>query len=279
MNAVLSHPAFQSAVAPFAVSLVLAALLRHAGARWQGLAILAGWLAVVGLAVGFQLEPLTSTRKLILAGAVLPLLTPSLEWTPLGLRSRLGVMVLAALLAILWILWPVLARSEFTEVLPKAAGLLGYVAFVVLSFGLLALKGRESLGAAGLALALGTGGAAMLGASALYGQLGLALAAACGGLILSGLLRRNLAAQGQMTAMGLAIPLSFIGAAGTVYADLTTWVLPSLALVPIVAWAAWFPLQNIRSPWGRMTAVSLAALLPALLAIWTSWQTSGEMIY
>jgi hypothetical protein len=279
MASILAHPAFQSAVAPFAASLLMALLLRRAGVRWQGLAVLAGWLAVVGLAVGFQFEPLTSTRKIVLLSVLLPVLALGLEWSPLTIRTRLAVLAGLACAAMLWILWPVLARTGLAEALPQAAGLLAYVVFVVLAFGLLARNRVEPLGGAALAMSLGTGGAAILGASALYGQLGFALAAASGGLILPWLMRPHLPVLGSMAAMAVAIPLAFIGAAGIVYADLSWWVLPCLALVPVAARLGWKFIGNMESVWGRMILVTLAGLLPALLGVWISWQSSGDMIY
>jgi hypothetical protein len=128
-------------------------------------------------------------------------------------------------------------------------------------------------------LSLGTGGAAMLGASALYGQLGFALAAATGGLILPWLIRPHLPALGLMTAMAVAIPLAFIGAAGIVYADLSWWVLPCLALVPLAVRVGWKPINNMESAWGRMILITLGGIVPALLGLWVSWQSSGDMIY
>jgi hypothetical protein len=279
MESILSHPAFQSAIAPFAASLLVALVLRRAGSRWQGFAILAGWLAVVGLAMGFQFDPLTSTRKIVLLSAILPLIALVLEQPPLEARTRSSVMAGLSAAAMLWILWPVLARAGLAEALPQAVGLLTYVVFVVLAFGRLARGRVEPLGGTALALSLGTGGAAILGASALYGQLGFALAAASGGLILAWLIRPHLSALGSMAAMAVAVPLAFIGAAGIVYADLSWWVLPCLALVPVAVWVGWKPIGNMKSVWGRMILVTLAGLIPALLGVWISWQSSGDMVY
>jgi hypothetical protein len=279
MQSVLSHPAFQSAVAPLVAALVVALILWRAGSRWQGLALMAGWLAVVGLAVGFQFEPLTSTRKIVLLSLLLPLFALGLEWSPLTAKARSAVMVALAAASMLWIVWPVLARGGVTAALTLALGLLAYVAWTVVTFGQLARRPVELLGAAGLALAMGTGGAAMLGASALYGQLGFALAAAMGGLILPWMLRPHLTGLGQMSAQAVAVPLAFIGAAGIVYADLSWWVLPCLALVPVAVWGTWKPISKLGAVWGRMIIATLAGLLPALLGVWISWQSSGDMVY
>ena len=64
MNDLLQNPAIQAGVIPFVVSLIAAAVLSRS--RLTGLALVAGFAAVVGLTIGFTFESLTSTRKLVL---------------------------------------------------------------------------------------------------------------------------------------------------------------------------------------------------------------------
>src|SRR4051812_50124685 len=59
----LGHPAVQAGALPFAVALVVAAAL--ARTRFVALAQIAGFVACTTLAIGWSLESLTSTRKLV----------------------------------------------------------------------------------------------------------------------------------------------------------------------------------------------------------------------
>jgi hypothetical protein len=88
MQALLAHPAFQAAVAPFLVTLVLALFLRRWGLVWQGLALIAGLLVTVWLTTGLSLQPLTSTRKIILCSLGLPFLALLVGFQRFGWLGR-----------------------------------------------------------------------------------------------------------------------------------------------------------------------------------------------
>lgn len=276
MNALLSNPAVQSALAPLLCSLIVALLLKKAGAVWQGMAIVAGLLAAILLTTGISFQPLTSTRKIVLCSLVLPF--TALLWGRLSQQRAVQASLLAAVLALaaLWIVWPVLARLEGAEWWLTTARLVLYAAMI--GVGLL-WTGNGTLqreGGAILALALGTGAATLLAASALYAQLSFAVAAATGGLLLVVLLRRESGGLGLLAMYAAALPLALLGAAATVYAKLPPLALLGLAFVP---WFLLLPLPQAANPWLRTAQNTLVAFLPALLAIWLAWQAEGDIAY
>jgi hypothetical protein len=276
MDSLLANPVFQSAVAPLLVSLGLAMALWRAEARWQGLAIAGGFLAALWLITGLSVTPLTSTRKIVLASLVLPLLALTLELlAALKPKLRLAILAVLADTVLIWVLWPVLRRMEWGPAVLETAALGLYVAWLIVATGLLAAR-TERLGSAALALAIGTGGSAFIAASALYAQLGFALAAATGGLLLRWLIWPNQVGLGLAAAMAAAVPLALLGAAGTVYTQLPWTVLCCLALIPL---AALIPVMGGGSRWLRVPLMTVIALLPALPALWLAWRAAGDVIY
>lgn len=275
MQDLLAHPAVQSAAAPLMVSLILAALLWRASARWQGLAIVAGFVTSVVLITGYPLLPLTSTRKIILASLALPLLALASEFLLKKPIARIVMITLITATALPWIIWPVLSRMEMGEALPLAAGLMLYVAW---SVGIFIAWGNspERTGSAALAMAIGTGAAAMIGASALYGQLGFAVAAAMGGLLLRWMIAPGRNGFGIAAAVAVAVPVALIGAAATVYAKLPWTALPWLALIPF---AARIPVVPRSSRWLRVPLMTVISALPALPALWLAWRAAGDVMY
>jgi hypothetical protein len=276
MQALLANPAFQSAVAPLLCSFILALLLRKAGVAWQGLAIVAGLLTTILLTTGLSFSPLTSTRKIILCSLVLPfaaLLVERVSRHRLVVAITLGVLLA---LAALWVVWPAMARQEGMEFWLTGARVALYAAAI--GAGLMwvgnGIQARE--GGSVLALAIGTGAAAMLAASALYAQLAFAVAAAMGGLLLVTLLGRGEAGLGRLSLFAAALPLGLLGSAATVYAQL-----PALALLSLV-WVPWFtliPLPQAANHWLRAAQTTLMAMVPAIPAVWLAWQSAGAIAY
>ncbi len=275
MESFLAQPPVQSALAPFVASLVLAVALLRAPARWQGLAIVAGLLLAVLLILGPALTPLTSTRKIVVASLGLPLLAMALDLSPLRWRTGVGIVVFAAVLALLWVLWPVLMRGAPGEAVLLGGGLALYVAALLMVFARLGQCCARLAGAA-LGVAVATGVAAVLAASALYGQLAFALAAAVGGLTALRLWRPGLEGGagcfGLGGAMAVAVPLALLGASASVYARLPVMALPLLALSPLLALA---PLATQRPAWLRVVVAGLLSLAPSAGAVYLTWQAAG----
>jgi hypothetical protein len=302
MQALLAHPAFQAAVAPFLVTLVLALFLRRWGLVWQGLALIAGLLVTVWLTTGLSLQPLTSTRKIILCSLGLPFLA-----LLVGFLNRRATQILPGLLAALllavaaiWVAWPVLSRQHGWALWAMAGQVAVYAA--VVGGALLSLTGGRMFaneggrsdasltagarfaqqGGAILALAIGTGAAAIIGASALYGQLAFAVAASTGALLLAALLfwqwksEESVANLQPMALLAAAVPLGLLGAAASIYAKLPAIALLFLACAPLVVR---IPLVSAANPWLRLTLATLLASVPVVPALWLTWQAAGPVSF
>ena len=279
MEALLAQPPVQSGLAPFVAGLLTAALLLRADPRWQGLAVVAGLLLAVLLIVGPAVTPLTSTRKIVLASLGLPLLALALDTPSIVSRVRTAVVVLGAVAALLWVLWPVLLRRETSDVLLLGGGLALYVVALLLIFERLG-HDCARLAGAGMGLALATGAATLIAASALYGQLAFALAAALGGLTALRWFRPGMpageACLGPACAVAVAVPLALLGAAASVYARLPFTTLPLLALAPALAL---IPLATQRPAWLRIVVAGASTLPPSAIAIYLSWRAAGDIAY
>ena len=292
MQALLTNPAIQAAVAPFVVALLVALLLQRIRLPWLGLAIIAALLTTIMLTTGLAFQPLTSTRKIILGSLFLPFTVLLME----SLRARLpgtayrwhsiitilvptGFVVAAAN----WIIWPVLRRQEMSEAWPMLLGVSLYVSAICLAFLVLARvklpEKSASQGASALMLGLGTGVTSMIAASALYAQLAFAVTAAVGSLISIGLFTRSREGVGQLSSFSLfaaAVPLALLGASATVYAQLPGWVLLCLVTVPLFSW---WPSLRVERPWLRLIFTNFMALLPVILATWIAWKIAGPVSF
>jgi hypothetical protein len=292
MQALLANPAFQGAVAPFLVALMLAWPLRRRWPLGQGLALMAGLLMTVWLTTGLSFQPLTSTRKIILCSLLIPLSAPllsmlgrqvSLRWLPALLTS-----VILAVAAV-WVAWPVLHRQEGWALWAMAGQVIAYAA--VIGGSILCLLPAPTThgdahqpfaqqGGAILALALGTGAASVIGASALYGQLAFALAAATGALLLAALIlhKREAPMEGlhPMALLAAALPLGLLGAAASIYAKLPVAALLFLAFVPIIVR---LPVITAPNLWLRLALTTLLAAVPLIPALWLTWRAAGPISF
>ncbi len=270
MQALMTNPAIQSGVIPFAVALLMGLLGRRLGWYWAGLALLAGFVATVYVTVGFQFQPWTSTRKIIALGfgaAALGLLLDVYPWS----RRWLPVALLfVAAVAALWLIWPVLQRREGTDAWLLGAGSLLYGGWCAAAMESLRSRPVHAVAAA-VALGFGTGAVTLLGASALLGQLGLALGAAAGALGLLVTFLRN-TEVGSLAMLPAGVLLGLIGVSGHVYAKAPWYSLALLALVPVCARV---PLSPQWSRWLQAAAALLLAAAPAGIAAWLVWRVAG----
>lgn len=268
MQDLLANPAFQGGVAPFIVGLVTALVLSRFGWVWMGLAVVAGFFTAVALVTGITFSPLTSTRKIIFLALVAGGLGLVREVLPLKDRFVGVVLFAAAAAAALWVAWPALAYKDewLARFFWGGWGAL-YVGLMAAAFdGLRPQTGRAA--AAALTFGLGTGGAALLGASALLGQLGLATGMAAAGIFVVLLL------VGGRTGAALTLPAGVVGGllgyAATVYAQLPWYALAMLALVPFVARVP-VPVS------GRLQTLLVAVIagVPAAIAVFITWSKAG----
>ncbi len=234
LDAWLNNPLFQSAIAPFTIAFVVALLLRPLGGWVAGLGFAAAFYTAVYMIVGFQFMPLTSTRKLLLAGLGAVAIGLLIELLPRFVdKVRPWLLGAAAAGAALWMIWPMVLRREGMELWLLAIPATAYAAWLVGGVDTLRDKPVATIVAC-LALGIGTGVSALLGSSALLGQLGGAVAAAVGAYTLVFLIRGEFAPRGGFS---VPIPLlcALIGIASVVFARLPWYSLLPLVLVPVLA--------------------------------------------
>lgn len=261
----LTHPAFQSGVAPFvSASLMLLGAYRS---RWIGLCVTAGFVTVVALAVGFSFEPLTASRKLVLLvvaaaalGAASDLAVKRARWHTLALTLLAGA-------GAVWMVAGVLRQQDAARVMLYAAGSSAYFIWLVISVN---AQQADSLraGAGGLALGVASGGAAILGASALLGQMGIALGAACTAYLLAQFVAGRRLACGRIFTLPVAVLSAAIGVAGVLLGQLPWYALPLLAVLPFVAAIPLPAITRLRLELALRVAMATGAAAMSLLIIW-----------
>ena len=252
----LGNPIVQSSLLPLAAGLLCAAVLYPL--RLEGLAAFAGFLAAV-LAIGnFAFEPLTVTRKIVVLGGAAAILGAMFD---LAIKpARLSAPVLGAIsgAAALWVFAAVLGQKIPLEAVTLGAGVVALTAWLVTATVALHYDSARA-GAAGLALGLGAGVSAALGASALIGQYGMALGAACGGFLLLLMILGPRVSAGISLTLTASVLAALLSAGAVLLAQLHWASLGALALVPVFV-----RLPLPRSPlWMKPVLASAYALLPA----------------
>jgi len=276
MNTLLSNPAIQSGIIPLIVAFVSAFLLKRFGGSWPGLAFAIAYYISVYLAAGFQFYPFTSTRKILMLGIIAIVLGVVIDAGKFRLKNLFGIIFFLGAIATLWVIWPVLARQEGISFILMAIPSLIYVGW--LTAGCHQIRHRpEQSAMIALALGLGTGISAILGASALVGQLGIAIGAISGAFLLLHLVNQKIQTGSTfMLPVGLLSGLLGIGA--VIFASL-----PWYCLLPLVA----IPLTSYIQLPGQLTKLKLLLLLAAftlpfpIIAIVLTWvaTNSSESMY
>lgn len=264
----LIHPVVQGAILPFLAGLAASALL--APLRLGGLAAVAGFATAVYLVVGFEFTPMTTIRKVMLLGFVAPLLGVVSDFGFKATRITAPFFALLSAAASVWVFLAVLRQKELAQAVMVGGGLAVYVAWLV-GFTLALRDEPVRAGAAGLALGLGTGVAAVLAASATLGLYAMALGSASGAFLLVQTL------TGKRTFAGIAFTLTagllagLLGAATYHLAQLPWYALPVMAIVPL---AARVPVPARWPVWGQIVAISALALAVAAVSCYLVWESS-----
>lgn len=267
MQELLNHPAVQGGLAPFVVALIVAELMQRM--RLSGLAIIAGFAVTVYLVGDFSIMPLTAARKIVLlgllsAGLALPLTLLNPRW----LRPLLAV---AGGGAAVWMLLRILQQQEMTHMLLWGTGCALYVGWLVFWFD--DLNGASvRAGSAGMALGLGTGAAALFGASALLGQFSLALGAAAGAYLLIQMLTNSPLPCGRSFTLPLSLIAGLSGCLAVLSAELPWYTLPVLGMIPL---AAKIPLPAKQLLWLQSVLLSVVTLTFAAGAVYLTWRVAG----
>jgi len=276
MEQILNRPELQSAVAPFVIALLVYFGLRKVSAQAWLWAVCAAFLVSALLINGVTVTPLTGTRKIILlvlisflAAALLPRLLPRIN-------LQRAVTAGAAVLALLWVFWAVLARMEAGAIALFLAGSIGLALWLLFLFDRLAHNDAR-LHAAGFSLLLGVGLAATAAASALLGQLALALSTASAGAFLGWVLFANKddaeAAHASITTLPYVLAPLLLGLAAVIFARLPWYALLALAAIPLAV--SLLPLK----PDSRFLSALLSSLPGLVIAIavgfWI-WQSGSS---
>lgn len=266
MEELLSNPAVQGGVAPFLAGLV--ATLVFMRLRLAGLAVVAGFLTCTYFVSGFHVSPLTVTRKIVLLAIAAPVIGVLIDFAFKPNPMAAGLLGLAAAAGALWTFWPVIAAKPAAE-----AWRLGAIA--ALSVGFMVAFGQRVLapdavraGAAGLALGLGVGVAAIFGASAALGLQGIAVAAASGAFLLPQMVRGRKIFAGATFTFPAMLTAGLIAAAAMVLAQLPWFAVAALAVVPV---GAGLPVPGRAPVWLQAVLCSLYAFIIAGAACVLAW--------
>lgn len=269
MNELLDNPAVQAGVIPALVGLVAGvALLRT---RFLALVPVAALAAVVTLALGWSMEPLTTVRKVVLcalAAGVLALVFDALALAPGRLLRAL--LALAAAGAALWVGSRALAQLEGSALWLRGLLLALLGAAIVSSFVATAGDALKSLAAASV-LGFAAGFLALLGASGSQAFMGIGIGAACGVAVLLQMARGR-APETRF----LLLPVLAFAALAPMVAHLTgglTWL--ALLPLPFVAPAAALFKAPDKPVWQQALLSGLPALVPALVALALAWFRVG----
>lgn len=266
MQELLNDPAFQGGVAPLAVGLVIAAVLMRV--RLAGLAAAGGFLTATYLMASLGFSPLNATRKIFLLAIVAPALGMIADFVLKPNRAIGPLLAVFFALASVWVFWSVLVQRPIGEAIALGAGV---AVFVLWTVGFTVAIQAEALrtGSTGLALGLGTGIGAILGASAVFGLFGIALAAGTGGFLLVAIIYGKRITGGTTLALSVSVISSLIGAGALVLANAPWWSLAMLALVPL---AARLPVPERAPAWLQAVVVSLYTLAIAAAYCVLAWK-------
>ena len=280
MTDLLNDPFVQSSLLPLLLGGLAVGALRLIGGVWFGrllapagitVAFLAVFLLVVGLPA---LPPPSSMGKLFWAAAAGLALGVGVDALKLSRRAASVPVALWLAVSLGWIAWPALDT-------PAAVG----AVLVLLALGAwVAFAGSAARTASGqpvapaavlLALALAVGVTALIGSSASIAQMGLALTAATGGFLLwNWPVERHVWGGSGRVALGLAVLLAAILVLFTQSEGATLLLaLPALLAEPL---RRRLPIAETGfGPALASAAVTVLAVLPALVAIAAAWLLTG----
>lgn len=269
MQELLNHPAIQAGLSPFLAALVAAELFQRI--KLSGLAVIAGFAVTVYLASDFSIEPLTASRKIVLLGLISAALGLLLSLLRLSWIRLLLTVIGGA--ASVWVAQRILQQQSPASALLWAAGCATYVAILVWSMDAIEHDPLRSASAA-TALGFGTGGTALIGASALLGQFGLALGSAAAAHLLIQLISNRPLPAGRAFTLPLAVVAGLTGCIAVLSAQLPWYALPMLATIPVAAWLLPLPKQSHRIQGMLLTLLNFAL---AGGAIYLAWRAAGDV--
>lgn len=275
MNTLLDDPMVQAGVAPFAVALLVAAVLSRLGGRslatlpW--LALAAALATTLTLSTGINFTPLTASRKVLLLVLLAPFAGLALDLAGQRWHALPALLTALAALSVAWVFFSVLSQAEGAQGWITGGG----VALFVAALAALVLRLRDdgvATGAATLGLGAAVGVSAILSAS--LGTLMNGLAVGMGGaaLLLLQLLAGRPIVAGYAGALTTALAAALFAAGTFLLAELRWPVLVALLAVPVVAG---LQLAPERAPRVQLVLRGLATVASALLPIAAAWLLTG----
>jgi hypothetical protein len=269
LQELLNNPAVQAGFAPFLVALITAELFQRV--KLSGLAIIAGFAVTVYLASNFSIDPLTASRKIVLLGLISAALGLLLSLMRLSWFSLLLPILGGA--AAVWVVLRILQQHPPQTALLWGASCAAYVAILIWSMDKIENDPLRSASAA-TALGMGTGGAALVGASALLGQFGLALGSAAAAHLLIQMISNRTLPAGRIFTLPLALIAGLTGCVAVLSADLPWYALPILSAIPVAAWLIPLPKQSMRI---QIVLLTLLTFAIAGGAVFATWRVAGDV--
>ncbi len=271
MNELLSNPVVQVGVAPllaaFVLALIVAILLRPL--QLGGLAVVAAFLTTMYFVSGLTFTPLTVTRKILVLSIAAPVVGVIADFVFKPTRLGVTVLVACAAAGALWAFWPVLAQKPAAEGWLLGVSAVAAIAFIVGFTQAFLVADAVRAGAAGLALGLGTGIAAILGATASYGLYGIALGAGAGAFLLPQMITGKKSFAGATFTLTASLTAGLVAAGAMILAKLPWYSVLVLALVPV---GAWLPVPARAPVWVQAVLLSLYGFMIAGAACALAWR-------
>jgi len=274
MEDLLAHPAIQGGIAPFVAALILSLVFLRVNLL-AGFILVAGFAIMVMMSTGFSFSPLTSTRKLSLCVLLIPVIAFLLHFSVKNSEHILKISYGLIALAIVWILWPVIMRHSFAEVLIPVVGYIIYAAWMMSMFVRMSELPGITAGTSAFATCMTIGGVALIGASALLGQMGIAFGSAAAAFLLVQLLFQRDDLAGITFTMTSGLMTALLLPAAIVYAKVPWVVLPIVALIPLIAM---YPFEDERLIWRNTISLLAIIALPAGLALYLTWKSAGALL-
>ena len=270
MESFLSNPAVQGTLAPFVAGLVVAIVLGRFGLA--GLAVAAGFGVCAYLLNGLAFAPLTATRKIILVTLAAAAIGVVVDGIARSSRTIGIALALGSGVAAIWVFWSVLSQRP-----PQEAAAFGALAAIAVA-ATVWLNHRLAdapvrAGAAALALGVGGGIAAILGASATYGLYGIAIGAGAGAFLLVQMITNRRTAAGATLVLPAAVGSALFAAGTVLLAKLAWYALVPLVLVPL---AARLPAPERAPVWLQAIILSVYAFAVAAVSWVLAWQLGLE---
>lgn len=274
MTTLFDYPEVQSFVLPLLAALIIGALADRFHLANRGIGMIAGFIVAIFFVNGIELQPLTAARKIMLLSIAAAVIGAIVDHRGARWPGRPFYFAMLSVLAGAWVMSVLLLRKSGIEMLTAGAGIALYTAWI--TYWLDRLEDNELRAtSATVSLGLGTGLAAIIGASALFGQLAIAISAGAGGVLLLALRKNNSA--GSVFTLPAGMLLGLIGCSTVAFANLPWIVLVILGLIPPAA--RWTPASENWPRWIQAGFLTVSTMALAGVALAYAWHLAGGGSY